>query len=367
MKNVLTDKNLKENHPELIPAMKVALEYLSNYYKENAYYPRKYINHFDDLEQEHKNLLDFDYKERYNKIDECFKDNQAVLMKLVKYYKDNYLSEDKEPATENDRKVSNVGPINYHACWFLVRDWTKEGENIRKEQYGPILDVVNKYFISNKTADEIKNTKFLVPGAGLCRLVYELALKGINVEANDYSFINLLIDNYFFNVMPQENVGHFHPMCHSFTCLLNSEGPSKKYVFPDVNIRKSLGENNVENLTLIYGDFAKIYKQKPSTFDCLITVFFLDSARNIIDWLQTIYNTLKKGGIWINFGPLDYESANSYYEPCIELTWEDVKAVMLKLGFEFLNLEFRPHAYCHIEGEIRKSVYDCIFFTAMKK
>ena len=45
----------------------------------------------------------------------------------------------------------------------------------------------------------------------------------------------------------------------------------------------------------------------PCTFcadmwDCLACCFFIDTAHNVIEYLQAIHNVLKPGGYWINFG-----------------------------------------------------------------
>ena len=37
-------------------------------------------------------------------------------------------------------------------------------------------------------------------------------------------------------------------------------------------------------------------------FDCVATVFFIDTAHNVIAYIETIYNILKPGGYWINLG-----------------------------------------------------------------
>lgn len=41
-----------------------------------------------------------------------------------------------------------------------------------------------------------------------------------------------------------------------------------------------------------------------------MTCFFIDTANNILDYIDTIYDILKVNGCWINFGPLEYHYAN---------------------------------------------------------
>ena len=41
-------------------------------------------------------------------------------------------------------------------------------------------------------------------------------------------------------------------------------------------------------------------------FDCVVTCFFIDTAHNIVEYLEIIHHCLRKGGAWINLGPLLY-------------------------------------------------------------
>lgn len=63
------------------------------------------------------------------------------------------------------------------------------------------------------------------------------------------------------------------------------------------------------------------------------TCFFIDTAHNIVEYLQTIYAILKKGGLWVNVGPLLYHYSEMAGETSIELTWEEVLAVARQIGF----------------------------------
>lgn len=37
-------------------------------------------------------------------------------------------------------------------------------------------------------------------------------------------------------------------------------------------------------------------------WDCVATCYFMDTAHNIIAYLENIYAILKPGGYWVNFG-----------------------------------------------------------------
>lgn len=57
---------------------------------------------------------------------------------------------------------------------------------------------------------------------------------------------------------------------------------------------------------MIAGEFTEAYNtaEAKDTFDCVATVFFIDTASNILSYLETIANVLKTGGMWVNLGPL---------------------------------------------------------------
>ena len=45
------------------------------------------------------------------------------------------------------------------------------------------------------------------------------------------------------------------------------------------------------------------------SWDCVATVFFIDTAHNIVEYIETIWNILKPGGYWVNFGEAYSEAA----------------------------------------------------------
>ena len=54
------------------------------------------------------------------------------------------------------------------------------------------------------------------------------------------------------------------------------------------------------------GEFVASYNTPEAyeSFDCVATCFFIDTARNLLDYMGTIRNILREGGAWINHGPL---------------------------------------------------------------
>ena len=44
------------------------------------------------------------------------------------------------------------------------------------------------------------------------------------------------------------------------------------------------------------GDFLEVYKDAYGTWDCVATCFFLDTANNVLAYIEAISNLLKPGG-----------------------------------------------------------------------
>lgn len=59
-----------------------------------------------------------------------------------------------------------------------MRDWSSFGASERQHCYGPIIEEIEKQYPED-TCDRI-NMNILVPGAGLGRLAFEIASRGMN-------------------------------------------------------------------------------------------------------------------------------------------------------------------------------------------
>jgi len=70
-------------------------------------------------------------------------------------------------------------------------------------------------------------------------------------------------------------------------------------------------------------------------WDCVVTSFFIDTAKNIIAYIEVIQKILKPGGVWVNMGPLLYHFEEMSSDISIELTHEEVRGVILSYGLEF--------------------------------
>ena len=139
----------------------------------------------------------------------------------------------------------------------------------------------------------------------------------------------------------------------------------KKYSFPDVDIREELEQSGAKPIIFTKGDFLLKYKGIKDKYDLIVTLFFIDVSKNIIELVEIMHDLLKKGGVWINLGCLDY-----YHSPnhsSIDLTWDELRHVIINYDLEIKNEVTGFVPYGVKEGSMMSNSYGTVFFTVMKK
>ncbi len=104
------------------------------------------------------------------------------------------------------------------------------------------------------------------------------------------------------------------------------------------------------------GEFLSIYSnpQEHGKWNGVVSCFFLDTAPSMVEYLQVIYDMLVDNGYLINIGPLlfhwsgtttrpddmnpkDFLTKHSHldrrYMESIDMTWDDVREIMIRIGF----------------------------------
>ena len=330
-----------------------------NYKKDSLKDVSKMENDFKLIGEKYLNYLSFNYNDRINKIKEGIELNEKFILSIVDKYSENYKK-------NNNNINTRPGEINKirSTLKLFIRDWTIEGKKERDLTYNPILEEIKKYFLDNKNN---KDKKILVPGAGLCRLAYEIAKLGFNIDAIEVSYYMIICSDFILNPNIINNKYKIQPLIHSFNCLKYEDSPFQIFNFPDENICEIINNKSFRKVNIIPGDFAQTYKNKNNIYDGIVTSFFIDTANNIIEFIEIIYNILNKDGIWINVGPLLYHFHDIQNEISIELSWEELRKIIIKFGFEIKNEKIIDSTYSSVEERLKTTIYSCIFFTAIKK
>ncbi|KAK6031017.1 n2227-like protein [Ostertagia ostertagi] len=265
---------------------------------------------FKKLSPTHKEIILKSHNEHMRNVLKCVDHNQEILKKIISYGLSVF---GEEFATKTRRIRQKRRPDPHYMSKVLsvlrqiVREWTTEGKPERDATYKPLLDIVRERYSSTSERSSIK---IMVPGSGLGRLAFELAKEGFTVEGNEFSMVMLMTSSFLLNACfePEEHV--VYPYALDKSNSWSYEDQTRPVYFPD------LGKSRNEappNFSMIAGDFLEITQSRSSHFDCVTTAWFIDTAKNIIDYIETIYKILKPGGIWLNVGPLTY-----HYEDMIE-------------------------------------------------
>ena len=335
----------------------------SNYEYYNDYIPLKIEENYKKLDKKYLDKLPFKYQDKVNKVKEGMKLNQIFFSKIASLYLNNFnfvQLTDKEIADFQHSEMNFVGKIYLE---FLTREWAEEGKEEREKTITPVIEELKSYYdYENKSIME-KGVNVLVVGARFFRVVYELAKLGYNVEANEFNYFYLMVANYLFNYAKKKELC-ICPRISSFCSSFTEESVTRRHYIPDEDIFADLSKVKNDKIKITKQEFEVDYKDVKDKFDCVLTVFSTDEAKNLISFTENVNQVLKKGGIWINIGGLN--NAYSGYGG-IDLTWDEWKHVIMHSGFDIKKEEKPVVPYCKIKGHSLPFTLGAIFFTAQKK
>lgn len=94
----------------------------------------------------------------------------------------------------------------------------------------------------------------------------------------------------------------------------------------------------------------------------VVTCFFIDTARSILNYLRIIHGLLDDGGVWINLGPLlwhfENAPASAKGEMSIELSLDEVKELARTVGFEIKQERMVSSTYTGVPDNMLQHVYN---------
>lgn len=174
----------------------------------------------------------------------------------------------------------------------------------------------------------------------------------------------ILPSNFILNQSTEKYEFELYPFIHQRSNIYKREDQFRSIKIPD----KAANEipDGVE-FSMVAGDFVDLYSNQPNSWDCIATCYFIDTAKNIIEYIETIAIALKDEAYWINFGPLLYHWAEIPGEFSIELSFDEMKQVIINYGFEILEESVKSSTYSINPKSMFQVNYDCGFFVAKKK
>jgi SAM-dependent methyltransferase len=259
----------------------------------------------------------------------------------------------------------------------VVRDWATEGHSERNATMPYIIDVLRTELSeplssTRRTHGEDphprQSLRVLIPGQGLGRLAHEIAALGPHVEvhSNEFSAYMNIIYRWIVKRLSSGEQRHIHPFVENWSHARTRNEIQRSVSVPDEQALPESGTGKACLPVLFEGDFTSIF---PATayagqYDVVVTLFFIDTARNLLSYLSTIRDLLRPGGIWINVGPLLWGSA-----PWVQLSLDEVRAVSQEMGFVFdVGRDHEAEAMYNFNGSsLYLNGYRAQYWTARKE
>ncbi|KAI4942760.1 hypothetical protein J4E91_009679 [Alternaria rosae] len=266
------------------------------------------------------------YTKKLDEVEELIYVNAAVSKSMalhaMKFYgiSQEELDEHMKLAENDKRQADKFATAQ--TLKHYVRDWADEGLKERDEAFPCILTTLSA--IKAESAESAP-LKVLLPGSGVGRLGHDVAnLGGFEVTINEWS----MYMNVGYRYMEAQKDAHavtIHPFIDGTSHQATKADMIRSVTVP--NITPNSG------VLLVEGDFNTAFNDQPGHYDIIVTHFFIDTARNLMAYFDTIQRLLKPGGRWINFGPLLYGTG-----PFVQLSLEEIIDVVEEMGFKFEDL-----------------------------
>lgn len=339
----------------------------------------------------------FAFLEMLDRVDDAIDENSNLATEILKSGLSSF-GLDLEPVDSNMDWRGSATPSDMDKARTTIRqfyrDWSAEGVIERSTCYDPVIQDLSDKFGEHPNKDFIR---VLVPGAGLGRLVFELYCRGYAVEGNEISYHQLLASNWVLNSAKHAEQFDLYPFVMDFSNLLNRESQMRMVKIPDVHPGTELGytSDNPDvhpggRMDMTAADFIVLYgdEKHRNMFDAVMTVFFIDTAPNVLRYIEVISHCLKGGGIWINLGPLlwhfaergpsnpdDHEKERRRKENSgvaepggIELTAEETVLLIKRSGFAIENYEIAEaqSGYIHNPESMLQNKYRTAHWIARK-
>lgn len=286
---------------------------------------------------------------------------------------------------------------NTRACIRgLFRDWSNEGAPERIAAHTPVLNTLRTEL--SRHEEDKASFRVLVPGAGLGRLVHSISDLGTSVESIDISYHTLLTCLYLFGGRARNETQTLYPWALGFSNHVSRQDQLRGVQIPDLCLSNPikvacspLAASREQQIVLKSGGFVETYggQDEAESFSALVTCYFIDTAPDFLAYINTAWNCLKPGGIWINIGPLlwnitengpgsngysdqdeqeAWKASRQYTESVYELAGEEILRVLQAKGFiiEQSSNSVGSSMYVGNRASLMQYHYDQMFWVVRK-
>lgn len=311
----------------------------------------------------------FSILNNFNKVDDAIDNNAEIADAILAVGLESFgLAANPDPnnPSQNWHDTATATDVNkaHSTIRQFYRDWSAEGRAEREACYDPVLlDLREEFQIRQSSGEEIR---VLVPGAGLGRLVFDICMAGFAAEGNEISYHQLLASSWVLNHTDGSGKHTLYPFALHFSNLQSRAQQLQAVQIPDVHPGTAMSQaaevdsgHQFGTMSMSASDFVVLYTQPSNreVFHAVATVFFIDTAPNLIRYIEAIRYCLQPNGLWINVGPLLWHFEDGHPRKAtegagtegagpgigepgnVELTEEEVLSLVGRMGF---RMETRP-------------------------
>ncbi len=320
-----------------------AHNYLANYLLTLEKKKRELLSEIESI------TTDFKYiDEHTNKLDNVVVFKQQEITDLEILQDKIYSLVNTENVVNQVGKDAMVGYIDTKQ--YLARDWCGFPESER--EIDTIVSSIKKELAQYAQSFE----KAILPGCGLSRLSYELSDILNEIHSFDYSLSMiheidaLLKKGKNFKLYNSKNILSTTELVK--TCHADCESIFKN----DLATQKSM-----DKIIYYVGDAQQI-PLKDNSVDVIISIYFTDLIP-LKNYIREFNRVLKRDGIFLHFGPLDY-----HFESIKDrVSLEEIFLSLSNNGFD-VNKNYQLIPTTHLKDEtLSFKKYNNILFSAVKK
>lgn len=246
---------------------------------------------------------------------------------------------------KNKNKIQEYGYFNTKE--YLIRDWSnnKNSEQELEAIVLPLKEEITKYSMKDKIA--------LVPGCGLGRISYELS----DIFKQIYSFdISLTMSDMLTEIQTKRKL-------LKTLNTKNALAEKDKFKEYDIDLKSIFQKNkhkNIKRVLNFVGDSKNIPLANNSV-DIIISFYFSDVIP-LNEYIEEFYRVLKKGGVFVHFGPLVYHFNDTSKHYSLETFFSNLEG----FGFE-ADKNYKLIKTLNSNNGLNIKGYENILFSAIKK
>lgn len=201
----------------------------------------------------------------------------------------------------------------------MVREWTGMGATERTQCLGLCLSALKKHMPPSSGARS-GLARVIIPGAGLGRLVWEVAMAGYEAVGIENAMTIVLAGSYVINrLLSTGREAAIHPFAALGAGPCNTQAGAdvgRAVRVPDSDASARFAEatraaeadgsqHPHERLQVITGDFRAVARATAGGADAVLTCFFIDACGDPAGAIEAVGAQLAPGGVWVNCGPLE--------------------------------------------------------------